>query len=138
MKKLFIWMLLPLVTWGCGGKGTPDPTPDPDPDPVVVTESVSGSFLQHWYAKGWTESRWNQEMDVLKDAGMAYLIYSPVKEDDEDPDYASLEKCLKTAASHGIKVFVGDQNFYASKAAEGYEDAVSQACEAIERQMKKG
>ncbi|MBR0036997.1 MAG: HPF/RaiA family ribosome-associated protein [Bacteroidales bacterium] len=37
----------------------------------------------------------------------------------------------------GIKVFVGDQNFYASKAAEVYEDAVSQACEAIERQIKK-
>ena len=37
----------------------------------------------------------------------------------------------------GIKVFVGDQDFFASKSAEAYEDAVSQACEAIERQMKK-
>ncbi len=37
----------------------------------------------------------------------------------------------------GMKVFVGDQDFYASKSAEAYEDAVSQACEAIERQIKK-
>ncbi|MCR5361086.1 MAG: HPF/RaiA family ribosome-associated protein [Bacteroidales bacterium] len=37
----------------------------------------------------------------------------------------------------GMKVFVGDQEFFASKNAEAYEDAVSQACEAIERQMKK-
>lgn len=107
MNKFLLLMLLPLTMWGCGGKGTPDPTPDPEPEPVVATESVTGSFLQHWYAKGWTESRWNQEMQVLKDAGMEYLIYSPIKEDDEAPDYASLEKCLKTAASHGIKVFVG-------------------------------
>ena len=38
----------------------------------------------------------------------------------------------------GIKIFVGDQNFFASKTAEAYEDAVLQACEALERQIKKG
>ncbi len=37
----------------------------------------------------------------------------------------------------GIKIFVGDQEFFASKCAEVYEDAVSQACEALERQIKK-
>lgn len=37
----------------------------------------------------------------------------------------------------GIKLFVGDQEFFASKSAEAYEDAVSQACEALERQIKK-
>ena len=34
-------------------------------------------------------------------------------------------------------VIVGDQEFFASKCAEVYEDAVSQACEALERQIKK-
>ncbi len=37
----------------------------------------------------------------------------------------------------GIKIFVGDQEFFASKTAEAYEDAVSQACDALERQVKK-
>lgn len=37
----------------------------------------------------------------------------------------------------GIKLFVADQEFFASKVAEAYEDAVSQACEALERQIKK-
>lgn len=37
----------------------------------------------------------------------------------------------------GIKLFVGDQEFFASKTAEVYEDAVSQVCEALERQIKK-
>ncbi len=37
----------------------------------------------------------------------------------------------------GIKIFVGDQEFFASKIAEAYEDAVSQTCDALERQIKK-
>lgn len=37
----------------------------------------------------------------------------------------------------GIKIAVGDQQFFASRAAEAYEDAVSQVCEALERQIKK-
>ena len=37
----------------------------------------------------------------------------------------------------GIKIFVDDQEFFASKNAEAYEDAVAQACDALERQVKK-
>ena len=37
----------------------------------------------------------------------------------------------------GIKVQVGDEQFYASKVAEVYEDAVSQAVDALERQILK-
>lgn len=37
----------------------------------------------------------------------------------------------------GIKVQVGDEQFYASKVAEVYEDAVSQAVEALEKQVLK-
>ena len=37
----------------------------------------------------------------------------------------------------GIKIAVGDQQFFASRAAEAYEDAVAQVCEALERQIKK-
>lgn len=37
----------------------------------------------------------------------------------------------------GIKLFVGDEMFYASKTAEALEDAASQAVEALERQIIK-
>lgn len=37
----------------------------------------------------------------------------------------------------GIKLHVGDQEFFASKQAEVYEDAISQAVEALERQIIK-
>jgi len=35
----------------------------------------------------------------------------------------------------GIKLHVGDHEFFASKSAEVYEDAISQAVEALERQI---
>ena len=37
----------------------------------------------------------------------------------------------------GIKLLVGDQSIYVSKTAEIYEDAISQAAEALERQLKR-
>lgn len=37
----------------------------------------------------------------------------------------------------GIKLLVGDQSIYVSKTAEIYEDAISQATEALERQLKR-
>lgn len=44
------------------------------------------------------------------------------------------DKCNKEI---GIKLFVGNQEFFASKTAEAYEDAVAQTCEALEHQIKK-
>ena len=44
---------------------------------------------------------------MLKEAGMTYLIYTPIKDGDNAADYNSLERCLKSAKKHGIKVFVG-------------------------------
>lgn len=37
----------------------------------------------------------------------------------------------------GLKVQVGDEQFYASKVAEVYEDAISQVVEALEKQIIK-
>lgn len=37
----------------------------------------------------------------------------------------------------GLKLRVGDREFFASKAAEVYEDAISQTVEALERQIIK-
>ena len=82
----------------------------------------SGSFVQEFLVANWDNERWNQEMDMLKEAGMKYLIYAPALLVDEKgkttTNYPSaltkkkqgnrtLEKCLQSAQKNGIKVFVG-------------------------------
>lgn len=110
MRKLFFLLLVPILAFCCNGN---NPGPETGPDdsgekPAVETpSSITGSFIQQWYISGWSDTMWNREMDYLSAAGMEYLIFTPVKKNDGDPDYASLERCLKIAKSHGIKVFVG-------------------------------
>ena len=113
MKRFLALLILPLMAC-CKGGGNGDPsegpvTPDP-PTPVEVT-GITGSFIQHWYVKSWSSTEWTAEMKVLSEAGMEYLVFTPLKEDDAEPDYAALEKCLQSAAAAGIKVFVGT-NFH--------------------------
>ena len=111
----------------CGTPGINKPEPGPDPkdttntnpvdttgktDPPDTTTTpkvpvIEGAFLQHWYTVYWDDARWDSEMDILKEAGMTYLIYTPIKDGDNEADLASLGKCLKSAKKHGIKVFVG-------------------------------
>ncbi|MBP3203108.1 MAG: DUF4434 domain-containing protein [Bacteroidales bacterium] len=108
MKKLAIGLLIPIITLCCKGN-TPDPEPDPGPDPTPVSEvtAITGSFIQQWYVQKWSQTDWNKEMSVLSEAGMEYLIFTPLSKDGSDADYASLERCLSAAKAKGIKVMVG-------------------------------
>lgn len=82
----------------------------------------SGSFIQQSLVAGWDDARWDQEMAMLKEAGMKYLIYAPAyyinnegkalasypsslvkKKDQKD----IIEKCLKSAQKYGMKIFLG-------------------------------
>lgn len=127
MKRFLLLLCIPL--WlSCGGPETPqwtypdpsggEPSSDPSAEPSVepVPEPsrepgswplLSGSFIQHWYPKAWTQARWDEEMAVLAEAGIQYLVYTPMQEDDGEADFRSLERCLKSAATHGVKVLVG-------------------------------
>ena len=82
----------------------------------------SGSFIQEFLVCDWDDARWNQEMQMLKEAGMKYLIYAPSLLEDEKGKLTStypslltkkknqnrtLEKCLRSAQANDIKVFVG-------------------------------
>ena len=87
-----------------------EPSPDPSTDPEVWPV-LSGSFIQHWYPRQWLDSRWNKEMELLAEAGITYLIYTPMMENDSPAEYTSLERCLKSAAAHGVKILVGP-NFH--------------------------
>lgn len=116
MRRLFGLLLIPLLVCCCKGGGGGDPSGDPgtpsggDPDPVKVS-GITGSFIQHWYVSSWTPAQWDAEMKILSDAGMEYLVFTPVKSGEEAPDYNALGKCLQSAATAGIKVFVGT-NFH--------------------------
>lgn len=82
----------------------------------------SGSFIQEYLVANWDDKRWDQEMEMLKEAGMKYLIYAPAllvnEQDKVETNYPStlskkkmqnktLEKCLRSAQKNGIKIFVG-------------------------------
>ena len=114
MKRILtILALLPLLALSCGkgggGEGN-EQKPGGEEQPVVEEPAVpvfTGSFIQHWYVASWTQSQWDAEMKVLADAGMEYLVFTPLKDGDAAPDYLALEKCLAAASTKGIKVFVG-------------------------------
>lgn len=78
----------------------------------------SGSFVQEFLVANWDNERWNQEMDMLKEAGMKYLIYAPALLVDEKgkttTNYPSaltkkkqgnrtLEKCLQSAQKMALR-----------------------------------
>lgn len=72
---------------------------------------IDGTFFQPYEAYNWDDSRWDSEMQVLKDAGMHYFIFVPTAEEDSKGNlhcyYDVLEKCLRSAQKFGIRVFVG-------------------------------
>ncbi|SEA45771.1 protein of unknown function [Porphyromonadaceae bacterium KH3R12] len=89
---------------------------------TVNPPHFEGSFIQEFLVTGWDDNRWNQEMELLKEAGMKYLIYAPSLLTDEkgntrttypsslsskEQQNRTLEKCLRSAQKNGIKVFVG-------------------------------
>lgn len=82
----------------------------------------SGSFIQEYLVRDWTNQRWDQEMNMLKEAGMEYLIYAPSLFTDtsgishsvypskltkKTMQGNSIEKCLQSAQKYGIRVFIG-------------------------------
>lgn len=72
---------------------------------------IDGTFFQPYGTEDWNDARWDQEMQVVKNAGMHYFIFVPSAEEDSKGilhcHYDVLEKCLKSAQKHGIRVFVG-------------------------------
>ncbi len=82
----------------------------------------SGSFIQEYLVANWKDTRWDEEMLMLKEAGMKYLIYAPALLIDNEGEITSnypssltknkaqnktLERCLRSAQKHGMKIFIG-------------------------------
>lgn len=83
---------------------------------------INGTFGQSWMLNEWNDERWEQEMAMLRDAGMRYFIFGNALEIDDKGrataayptklaprkrQFKALEKCLRAADKYGIRVFIG-------------------------------
>jgi len=96
---------------------------------------AGGSFIQYWLVKDWNDKRWQKEYQILKEAGMQYVVLSPtafyktdeagldgktktiyptklngfetLKESGGDRYPDIVDACLRNAQKMGIKVFIG-------------------------------
>lgn len=91
--------------------------------------AFNGTFLQSWYSSCWDDERWQDEIEVMKEAGVEYLIlqdiaslssdgewtlYYPSELDvfSETPVYCDvIENALSNCTGTGIKVFIGLADF---------------------------
>lgn len=97
--------------------------------------AANGTFIQWWLVKDWNASRWAKEFQVMKEAGMEYVVLSPTAfyKSDESTNrqkiktiYPSklnnveifnetgeglypdiVDTCLRNAQETGLKVFLG-------------------------------
>jgi hypothetical protein len=105
------------------------------PEEMAGQVKISGTFIQTWIVKDWTDEMWEKEFDFLEQAGIKYIVLSPalfhmndektvekhVKTiypsniegtsmfiDSEGCRYPDVvEACLKNASKKGMKVFIG-------------------------------
>lgn len=103
-----------------------------NPAPRGNKKVLEGTFIQNWYALGWTQEQWNKEMAVLAAVGMKYLVIDQVMElSDFDPNHptyvawyqasndvlvndklgisgnTALEFCMNACRMHDIKLYIG-------------------------------
>lgn len=83
---------------------------------------ICGSFIQEFLVKNWNEERWDQEMQMMVNSGMDYLIFAPTLLTNsldtiisyypstlshKSSTFDLVEACLRSAQKFGIKVFIG-------------------------------
>jgi len=96
----------------------------------AVNARTDGSFIQWWLVKDWDDTRWLKEYQVLKEAGMNYIVLAPTAlyttgkktktiyptkldwcetmMEDSGSEYPDVvDACLRNAQKAGIKVFLG-------------------------------
>jgi len=96
---------------------------------------AAGTFIQWWLVKDWDDEKWTSELNILKEAGMNYIVLTPTaiyktdKGTGEGKTYTMyptssesfdvlrdgggnkydhiVDTCLRNAEKAGIKVFLG-------------------------------
>ncbi len=95
-----------------------------DSVPAAAVPKTEGTFIQYNLVRNWTDARWQQEFNALREAGMQYIILgSTLNTDTSGRMYAIfpttipnvtnrygndiVENCLRNAAAARFKVFLG-------------------------------
>lgn len=67
---------------------------------------ADGTFIQWWMVKDWDDGKWTAEFEVMKEAGMNYLILAPVAfyETDEKTGKGITKTIYPTALADGYEV----------------------------------
>ncbi len=118
-KSIFIvsvcWLLLTGILACSQNQDTPE---------VLSYPIADGTFIQDNLVANWDDNRWQKELEVLKEAGMHYLVLAPTLHTDEkgrsriiypgtlpnvEVKYQAdlVENCLRNARKAGFKVFLG-------------------------------
>jgi hypothetical protein len=119
MKKIIVFIIgLLFFMVGCSSSNSSEKQENGG----LSTPRFCGSFLQPWLSSDWDMARWEQEMNMLKKAGIQYLIYGPAWNMDIDGQLItcypsklfspstqneSIGKCLESAHKYGIKILLG-------------------------------
>lgn len=119
MKKIIVFIVgLLFFMVGCSSSNSSEKQENGG----LSTPRFCGSFLQPWLSSDWDMARWEQEMNMLKNAGIQYLIYGPAWSMDingqittcypsklfnSSVQNASIDKCLASAQKYGIKIVLG-------------------------------
>lgn len=119
MKKIIVFIVgLLFFMVGCSSSNSSEKQENGG----LSTPRFCGSFLQPWLSSDWNMARWEQEMNMLKNAGIQYLIYGPAWSMDingqittcypsklfnSSVQNASIDKCLASAQKYGIKIVLG-------------------------------
>lgn len=81
-----------------------------------------GTFIQEFLVNDWDDARWSKEFEMMREAGMEYLIFAPALLTDSAGNSTAIypsrlvarknrkdliERCLRNAQKQQIKVFLG-------------------------------
>lgn len=95
-----------------------------DDEPKASAPKIEGSFIQDWLIYSWNDERWDSEFDILRQAGIKFLVLAPTMQGNNKEEYTTIfpsdlsfatakygtdlvDKCLFYAKKYDIKVFLG-------------------------------
>lgn len=98
---------------------------------------ANGTFIQDFLVQNWNDAKWQQELSILKEVKMSYIVFTATVIGNHamyasdlpgfDSKYGKdlLDMCLRNAEKAGIKVFIGlnfDERWWNSYSAEWLYD----------------
>lgn len=119
MKRILFGLFVLIVHLNCAHKEVANSATS-----FATVPRSDGTFIQGYLVRNWTDARWQQEFDALKEAGMQYVILGSTLNTDSAGQMYSIfpssipgvinqygndivENCLRNAKKAGMKVFLG-------------------------------